>query len=254
MLDIKKIQKIGLLLNNSINESTLFDSIFNAISDSIEFNYATIFTLTDQNNLDPIYSKNDVVVDLASDFNIGNGSGIAGWVSDSDNALIFPHFMNENPSRKFNSFVSIPLIIDGNRIGVLNLGHDKIDYFKEEDKENFNSIGGQIAIILDKFNLKKEIETKTLELNQALKELQETKEKLNQKEKFAVLGEDAMAFNKEVNNPLSVIMGFSDLLLNKCKNGDIKPQILVEKLEIIIDSAHKINTIIHHFENSQLKN
>ena len=63
-----------------------------------------------------------------------------------------------------------------------------------------------------------------------------------------------MAFNKEINNPLSVIMGFSALLLNKCKSGNVDGEIFMEKLEVILDSARKINTKIHQFEQTQSKN
>jgi len=254
MINLKKIQEIGLLLQKSFDESKIYRTIFEVISDTVEFNFGTLFINNKKRDLEPIYSINEVVVDLASDFNFGNGSGIAGWVSDNDHPVIFPSFMNKNPSRKFNSFVSIPLIIDEKRIGVLNLGHKSPKHFKDDDKANFNLLGNQIAIILDKINLKKELESTKSELKNTLKELSETQKKLSQKEEFAIMSKDAMFLNKEINNPLSVIMGFSDLLLNKYENGNIEPEIIIEKLEMILDSARKINTIIHHFENSQIKN
>lgn len=254
MIDLKKIHEIGLLLKNSIDESKIYKTIFNVVSKPVQFDFGTLFINTNENELTPIYSINEVVVDLASDFSIGNGSGIAGWVSNNDNPVVFPNFMNNNPTRKFSSFVSIPLIIDEKRIGVMNLGHKDQNHFKEDDVVNFGLIGNQIAIILDKLNLKKEMNSLNLKLDNTLKELNETQENLNQKEKIAIISEDVMFLNKEINNPLSVIMGFSDLLLNKCKNGNIEPEIIIDKLEIILDSARKINTIIHHFENTQIKN
>ena len=254
MINLEKLQEIGLLLKKSTDESKIYIEILKVVSDTIEFHFSTIFIYNENFQLEPIYSKNDVVVDLAADFNIGNGNGIAGWVSDNDNPIIFSNFMNENTGRKFNSFVSIPLIIDSKRIGVLNLGHNTSGYYDEKDKSNFKIMGGQVAIILDKIKLKKELNTKTNELEATLKELKTVQEKLEQKEKFSILGEDAMAFNKEINNPLSVIMGFSDLLLNKCKSGNVDGEIFMEKLEVILDSARKINTIIHHFEQTQSKN
>ena len=255
MINLKKLQEIGLLLKKEQNESKVFDAIFNVISKSINFDFGTLFlNEAHGTHLNPVFSIDDVIVDLASDFDVGIGSGIAGWVSDNKNPVIFPNFMNNNPGRKFKSFVSIPLVIDDKLIGVLNLGHKNPEHFTQDDKENFRVLGSQVAIIIDKLNFRKELREKNIELKKALKQLQETQEKLIIKEKFASMGEGTESIKKEINNPLSVIMGFSDLLLQKCNNGSINQEILAEKLEVILDSARKINTIIHHFENSQINN
>lgn len=254
MINIIKLHKVGLLLKKSIDDSKVFEEIISIVREAVDFEYATIFISKMDNSLDPVFSLNDVDVDLASDFNIGNGSGIAGWVSDNDSPVIFPNFMNDNPNRIFNSFVSIPLIIDERRIGVLNLGHSSTDHFNKNDKLNFSILGGQVAIILDKMNTTKQIKAMKSEYHDAIKSLNESKEKLAKNEKLAIMGKGAASINKEINNPLSVIMGFTDLLINKCKTGNIEIELLNEKLEIILESAKKINTIIHHYENSESNN
>ena len=43
MINLKKLQKIGLLLKKELNESKIFDVIFNVIFQSINFDYGTIF-------------------------------------------------------------------------------------------------------------------------------------------------------------------------------------------------------------------
>ena len=146
MINLKKLQEIGLLLKKEQNEPRVFDAIFNVISESINFDFGTLFlNEANGNHLNPVYSKDDIIVDLASDFNVGNGSGIAGWVSDNENPVIFPNFTNNNPGRIFKSFVSIPLVIDEKLIGVLNLGHKNPEYFTQDDKENFRVLGSQVA-------------------------------------------------------------------------------------------------------------
>ena len=86
MINLKKLQEIGLLLKKEQNESKVFDAIFSVISESIKFDFGTLFLKeTKGNHLNPVYSMDDIIVDLASDFDVGNGSGIAGWVSDNEN-------------------------------------------------------------------------------------------------------------------------------------------------------------------------
>ncbi|MAJ44996.1 MAG: hypothetical protein CMF96_09685 [Candidatus Marinimicrobia bacterium] len=249
MINITKLHEIGLLIMKSIDSSKIFNEIISVIQDAVQFEYATIFISKIGNNLEPAYSLNNIIVDLASDFNVGNGSGIAGWVSDNNNPVIFPNFMNDNPNREFNSFVSIPLVIDEKRIGVLNLGHSSPNYFNKKDKLNFLILGSQVAIILDKMDSSKQINAIKSEYNDVMNLLNETEKKLAEKEKLAIIGQSAKSINKEINNPLSVIIGFANLLINKCKADNIETEFLSEKLEIILDSAKKIDTIVHHYEN-----
>tara|TARA_B100001029_G_C15062715_1_gene460036 strand:- start:601 stop:1365 length:765 start_codon:yes stop_codon:yes gene_type:complete len=249
MINIKKLHEIGLLLKKSLDDLKVFEEIIKVVKKAVEFDYATIFSIKKNNQLELVYCLNDIIVDLASDFNIGDGSGISGWVSNNDNPVIFPDFINENLNRKFNSFVSIPLIIDNNRIGVMNLGHNSAGFYNENDKDNFKILGGQVAIILDKMNLTLKIKKLKSENKNAIKSLKEAKSQLEKNEKLAIIGQSANSIYKEINNPLSVIMGYTDLLINKYKSGKIEPELLNNKLEIILDSARKINTILHHYEN-----
>jgi len=246
MININKLHEIGLLLKKQIDDSIIFESIFEVVFEAIPFDYGSLFlNSTEKNQLIPIYSKNKIIVDLASDFNIGKGQGIAGWVSDNADPIIFSQFTNNNPQRKFNSFVSIPLVVDEKLIGVLNLGQNESGYFSNNNKNEFILLGGQVAIIIDKFNLKKELDQQKQLLENTIEKLKSTKEKLIIKEKFAIMGEDVEKLNKEINNPLSIIMGFSELLVQKCNNNSINNELLAEKLNIILDSARKINTILH---------
>jgi transcriptional regulator with GAF, ATPase, and Fis domain len=250
MINIEKLHEIGLLLKKKLDDSIIFESIFDVVFEAIPFDYGTLFINSiSENQLSPVYSKNKIIVDLASNFDVGKGQGIAGWVSDNTNPIIFSHFTNENPQRKFNSFVSIPLVIDEKLIGVLNLGQIKSGYFTENDKKELTLLGGQVAIIIDKFNLKKEIIVQKQILENTIEKLKLTEERLIIKEKFATMGEDVEKLNKEINNPLSIIMGFSELLLQKCTNNSIKNELLVDKLNIILESARKINTILHRNNN-----
>ncbi len=246
MINIKKLHEIGLLLKKKLDDSIIFESIFEVVFEAIPFDYGTLFIhSTDKNQLMPIYSKNEIIVDLASEFKIGKGQGIAGWVSDNEDPIIFSQFTNSNPQRKFNSFVSIPLVVDEKLIGVLNLGQNESGYFTEKDKSEFILLGGQVALIIDKFNLKKELLQQKQLFENTLNKLKSTEEKLIIKEKFATMGEDVEKLNKEINNPLSIIIGFSELLVQKYNNNLINNELLAEKLNIILDSARKIDTILH---------
>ena len=58
---------------------------------------------------------------------------------------------------------------------------------------------------------------------------------------------------KNINNSLSIVIGFTDLLINKSKSGEIDLEFIHEKLPIIMESARKIDMILHDHKYKSLK-
>jgi hypothetical protein len=161
--------------------------------------------------------------------------------------------MNENPKREFNSFISIPLIINEKRIGVINLGHSKINFFKKEDKDSFNILGSQLALILDRINLIKQINKLEKDLKNHQKLLKEAKEESLKNTELSNTEKNIDTIIKNINNSLSIVIGFTDLLINKSKSGEIDLEFIHEKLPIIMESARKIDMILHDHKYKSLK-
>src|SRR3989339_164248 len=111
----------------------------------------------------------------------------------------------------------IPIVSSGRVLGVINT-YLKIGHKLGEKEEQFLKA---VADILAKI-----IENKNIE-----KEKEKLQEKLFQSEKMSAIGKLASGVAHEINNPLTVILGYSQIVLKRLKedNEFYKPLKMIEK-------------------------
>ena len=168
------------------------------------------------------------------------GEGIAGWVAQEGASIFIPNtsrdkrFLGDsNGSDSIGSLLCLPLVIDSEVVGVVNMSHPKPNAISDEDERLMDIITGQVAITLnnvrvfDDMNqlnnlLKEEIHKATEELHKANAELiaeiaerKKAQKALQEAERMRVLAETARAAAHEIFQPLSVVIGHSDLLLGQ---------------------------------------
>ncbi len=78
------------------------------------------------------------------------------------------------------------------------------------------------------------------ELEKTVETLKTTQEQLVQSEKLSAVGQFVAGVAHELNNPLTAVIGFSDLLRHTSADSALKPQ-----LEIIAKSAQRCHKIVH---------
>jgi len=96
--------------------------------------------------------------------------------------------------------------------------------------------------ITERRQAEKEKERLYLDLETRLVELRETQSQLIQSAKLAAVGELAAGVAHELNNPLTSIMGFSNLLLWDAAPDDA----MREDLETIVSEANRARTIVRN--------
>jgi transcriptional regulator with GAF, ATPase, and Fis domain len=167
------------------------------------------------------------------------GSGISAWVAKQKRPIILSHLKNLNrpPEEARNSFLIIPLNVEDRLIGVINLSHSAVNFFRENDIKLLEIVGDQIAISIERLMYQKELEKKNKALVKAQKELKEVHKALIDGEKLSAVKELAVSINHEINNPLSVIIGNIQYLRHIEKNLDEK---LAERLGKIESECMRI--------------
>ncbi len=92
--------------------------------------------------------------------------------------------------------------------------------------------------------LEASVRSRTIELEQALTELQNTQRQVIEQERLAALGTMAGGIAHDFNNALSIIMGFSELLLRDAEHGLTKEN-ATPSITTILTAAEDAAKIVH---------
>lgn len=131
----------------------------------------------------------------------------------------------------------LPLIEDTKLIGLININRRQPDaYFTENDMQRAKIFGSLVNLALRNANL--------------YKQLQETQSQLIQAEKMSALGQLAGGLAHEINNPLSGILGLTQLVLENTEPGGQNRRDL-EDIEKAVFRCKKIITSLLSFARQE---
>jgi PAS domain S-box-containing protein len=156
--------------------------------------------------------------------------------------LFNPAFRGSVPIR---GLILIPLIWQGESIGLLGLASYTPNRYTEEDVDLAFRFGQQVVIGIENARLYEQVQHYNLELEQRVAErtaeLETTQEQLVRQEKLAVLGQLAGGVAHEVRNPLGVISNAVYFLQMVLTDADDTVQ---EYLGIISNRVHEAEQIV----------
>jgi signal transduction histidine kinase len=144
---------------------------------------------------------------------------------------------------QIRSVLAAPLIASAELIGAIyvdtRLGSK---LFGESDLALLSAMANQAAAALRLTRLYERLQARNRELNEAMRELQETQDQLIQKEKLASVGQLAAGVAHEVNNPLSSILLYADVLRQEIPDENTQQH---KDLQLILKEAMRCRTIVN---------
>jgi signal transduction histidine kinase len=141
------------------------------------------------------------------------------------------------------SILAVPLVKEDASIGVLELINKRDEAnFHASDVAMLEAFAGQAVVALENAHLHERLQARNRELRQAMRELQEAQEQLIQKEKLASVGQLAAGVAHEINNPLSSILLYADIL---CKEISTQNTQQGQDLQLIMKEAMRCRTIVN---------
>lgn len=116
---------------------------------------------------------------------------------------IAAYFLTETEHLKLRTLISIPLMVQNELQGVLEVLSPKVDHYVEEDLKLLSIIANELSIGMSRKRLMDEITIKNIELENEKRKTDDANETLK---RFLA------TFSHELRAPLNAIVGFSEIL------------------------------------------
>ncbi len=160
------INRISQGIEPLINGEKLYVSLVQQIQESFGYDHVAIYLMDKKNQalkLKTLAGKYCGIV--PQDQVIPLHQGIVGWVARhgktlrSDEARQNPFFLNVTPELiPTEAELCVPIRVDGETIGVLNIEHSEVRYFDEDDINSVELLADRIGIAIKNTNLYAELQ------------------------------------------------------------------------------------------------
>jgi two-component system NtrC family sensor kinase len=148
---------------------------------------------------------------------------------------LFPPARDAVSTDMIRGFVCVPIRSRGRILGTLSLGR-RTDGFDEREVALVQGTAHQVGIALDNARLHSE-------LRRQLEELQQTHLQLVRAAKLSAVGELASGVAHEINNPLTTVLGQTQLLLGQAGLA----QAVRERVRIISEESARAARMVQNF-------
>lgn len=163
------------------------------------------------------------------------GEGPLGTVVRTGAPVVSTQESGDGPSQVRRT-VSVPLQAKGNVLGTLQIVIRQPADFNDNRMTLLTAMASQIAVAVDNARLYAQMQAQAARHQQG-------QERVLRAVRLATAGELAGGVAHEINNPLAVILGTAQLML---QSPELPPNLLRD-VELVINSAERIATIIRGF-------
>ena len=235
--------KISQVIASCSSPGSTYDSVLDLLEELVEFDFGALFIFGDEDGRLNLVASKGHAVDLIQPVSFDMGNGLSAWVAKQKRPILLSELHrgkseSEDPVR---SFISIPLLLGEQVVGVMNFGHHTAGAFTRHHLRLLTIAAGQLSVIMERTIYFQELAAKNEQLEKTNRELEETRQALVERERLAAVGEVAVTVNHEINNPLTVIIGNAELLLRELQDSDNQSRLT--RLENIVSESKRIARI-----------
>ena len=241
--DVKSLKVLYELSSLIRSEEKLEDKFYKAldmITKAVQCDSASFFLFDENTETLEEAATVGSRVDLIESTQFEMGSGLSAWVAKQRDSILLPDVRKKSPG-DFRSFISTPLLSGEKLIGVVNIGHKEPHFLNEHHQQFLEIIAGEMAATIERARYEEEVIRKNQALTLASREIEKQQQQIVEMERFQVLAQVAASINHEINNPLTTIIGNTELLLMK---GDGLDDFFKKKLNLILQEGRRISQII----------
>ena len=146
------LYEIARLAQTCSERDQLFDRLLDLLGQVIPYEHATVFLVDSGSQRLSVVAQKGQVIDLIGGVEFEYGEGFSSWVAKQQKPVLLTEL---HRGRRVNgvsvgSFLSVPLIVQGELIGVMNLSHPKTKAFAEEHLRMLILVAGQSAAAIQR--------------------------------------------------------------------------------------------------------
>jgi diguanylate cyclase (GGDEF)-like protein len=162
--EIEILQGVVSLVQSVPAIEELFDKSLTILRKAVNYESATIFLLDrEEDRLEPVLAKGGHV-DLIGGVRFDMGQGLSAWVAKKKKPILITELARPPKAGEplVSSFLSMPLVVQGEMIGVINLSHSKPRAFDEENLRILGLVGGVLASALERARTQRELKRQSV--------------------------------------------------------------------------------------------
>ncbi len=233
----RALAKSAQAINQTLQLDEVFQRILSSLADVIPHEQATIvYVATRDGRAQIVQQDNQIALQEESasllqlpQFDLMRQNKEPVLIRDT---AVFPNWQPLPNGSPIRSYLGAPVVVGDEIIGFLNLASATPGFFNETHRQHLQAFVSQAAIAVQNARLHEK-------LQQQFSQLQQAQTRLVQSEKLAAIGELVASIAHELNNPLTSVILFSQLLARRNVN-----QTLVRDIEQIVKQAQRAGNIV----------
>lgn len=185
--------------------------------------------------------------DVARGVHLKLGARVAGKAAAENRSWLlngslenYPEFSGIDANRRIHSSIVLPLFAQDELLGVLSLNRTKSqEKFTDSDLQSAEILSTLLGLALRNAHSYARMERKINDLKKAYSMLEETQIRLVESQKLASIGQLVAGVSHELNNPLTNMLCYTELALEKVSDPDIQ-----RKLSLVLKEARRSARIV----------
>jgi diguanylate cyclase (GGDEF)-like protein len=158
--ELEVLYEITRLMQSWEDREKLFDRLLDLIHVAIPYEHATLFLVRRETKELQIAARKGELIDLIGGIKFDFGFGFSSWVAKQQKPVLLNdlHRGRRPDGPEVGSFISVPLIVQGELVGVLNLAHERPKAFTDDHLRMSILVAGQTASAIQRLLMYEEME------------------------------------------------------------------------------------------------
>ncbi len=190
-----------------------FEKVLNLIGKSVEFSHASLFLLDKESNRMQEVVSVGKTVDLIDFVRFDSGVGLSAWVAQEKRPILLSNLHRKRGGETVKSFLAVPLTLEGELFGVMNLGHMRAHAFEPADVEFLQMVSAPISLSLEKMQYHSELEKLGAELRDAGERSAQLEQEVARLRSMIPTSQLLESLSQKITSPLSEIVENAQFLL-----------------------------------------